>query len=60
MCQSLLLSKNTIFPFLSFMFFFYKTGEQEGGTGSAWGHAGRRWGKGWEDEHSANNVNTCI
>jgi hypothetical protein len=56
-----------MFLVLSFIFFFYKIGEQEGGTGSVeeWVGAGtsrsERWkGKGWEDEHGANNVYTCM
>jgi hypothetical protein len=51
------------FLFYIFYFFFYKIGEQEGGTHSAGG--GTSWrgemkGKGQEDKYGANNVYTFM
>jgi hypothetical protein len=48
-----------------FTYFFYKIGEQEGGTGPAW-RAWHQWeGRGsgervWESEYSTNTVYTCM
>jgi hypothetical protein len=41
----------TLFLFLSFVFFFYKIGEQEGRTGSGWGS----WYQ-WEREVAGKGV----
>jgi hypothetical protein len=50
-------SKNIIF--LSFIFFFYKIGEQEGRTDSSRG-GGRGRRKGVGEEYGEKNVYTCM
>jgi hypothetical protein len=44
-------------------FFFYKIGEQKGGTGPVWGLVrgrGKMWGKGTGGEYGGNMMDSCL